>query len=233
MSDLSPIFELDELQRLAAGMFPTYHHLSETTRLICLDLLSRWPTMRWAWRNDDETLTDEEWDEAEAMVDQAAQELIKTMLTGAIFPFAGEIIPEGFLSCDGGAVSREDYAALFTVIGTTYGSGDGSTTFNLPDLLGRVPVGLDGAQSEFEDLGQNGGEKTHTLSSGELPVIDLSHSHTEIIASATLINGGIEAPAAAALPGFGSTGSAGGSIGSGEAHNNLQPYLTLNFIIKT
>jgi microcystin-dependent protein len=188
--------------------------------------------MRWAWRNDDETLTDEEWDEAEAMVDQAAQELIKTMLTGAIFPFAGETIPSGFLACNGAEVSREEYNNLFAVIGVTYGSGS-STTFNLPDLRGRVPVGLDTEQTEFDELGANGGEKTHTLSSGELPVIDLSHSHAEITATATLINGGIEAPAAAALPGFGSTGSAGGSIGGGEAHNNLQPYLTLNFIIKT
>jgi microcystin-dependent protein len=233
MSELSPIFELDELQSLSAGMDPTYHHLSETTRLLCLDLLSRWPTMRWAWRNDGETLTAEEWDEAEAMVDQAAQELIKTMLTGAIFPFAGETIPAGFLLCDGAAVSREEYADLFAVIGVTYGSGNGSTTFNLPDLRGRVPVGLDAEQGEFEDLGQNGGETTHTLTNGELPIIDLSHSHGEITAIAVIVNGGVEAPAASAIPGLGSTGSAGGSIGGGEAHNNLQPYLTLNFIIKT
>jgi len=224
MSDLSPIFELDVLQSLSAGMFPTYHHLSETTRLICLDLLTRWPTMRWAWRNDDETLTDEEWDEAEAMVDQAAQELIKTMLTGAIFPFAGETIPSGFLACNGAEVSREEYNNLFAVIGVTYGSGS-STTFKLPDLRGRAPVGLDGSQSEFEDLGQNGGEKTHTLTTGEIP----GHTHSEITAITALINGGIEAPAAAAIPGVSVTGSTGG----GEAHNNLQPYLTLNFIIKT
>jgi microcystin-dependent protein len=189
--------------------------------------------MRWTWRNDGEELTDEEWDTAQAMVDQATEELIRTMLTGAIFPFAGENVPDGFLFCDGAAVSREDYADLFAVIGVIYGSGNGSTTFNLPDLRGRVAVGLDASQGEFEELGANGGEKTHTLTNGELPVIDLSHSHAEGTAVAVVVNGGLEAPAPSAIPGIGATGSAGGSIGGGEAHNNLQPYLTLNFIIKT
>jgi len=227
------IFDLDKIQALIAGTSPTYHYLSDSTCLLCLDLLSRWPGERWAWRNNGEELTDGEWDTAMSMVDQATQELIKTMLTGAIFPFAGETIPDGFLLCDGSAVSRADYADLFAVVGTTYGSGDGTTTFNLPDMRGRVPAGVDPAQDEFEELGQNGGETAHTLTAVEIPIFDLSHAHSEITAAATLINGGIEAPAPAALPGIGSTGSGGGSIGGGEAHNNLQPYLTLNFIIKT
>ena len=63
--------------------------------------------------------------------------------TGAVLAYAGATIPAGFLLCDGRAVSRTTYAALFGVIGTTYGSGDGTTTFNLPDLRGRVPVGVD------------------------------------------------------------------------------------------
>ena len=61
--------------------------------------------------------------------------------------------------CDGRAVSRSDYSELFAVIGTTYGSGDGSTTFNLPNLKGRVPVGKDSSQTEFDTIGETGGSK--------------------------------------------------------------------------
>jgi microcystin-dependent protein len=233
MTNLFNKFDLDKLQSLSEDMPQSYHYLSDTTRLLCLDMLTRMPSQRWAWRNNGEALTDGEWDEAESMVDQAAEELIKTMLTGAIFPFAGETIPAGFLLCDGSAVSRAYYADLFTVVGTIYGSGDGTTTFNLPDMRGRVPAGVDVGQTEFEELGNNGGETAHTLTASEIPIFDLSHAHSEITATATLINGGIEAPAPAALPGIGATGSGGGSIGGDEPHNNLQPYLTLNFIIKT
>jgi microcystin-dependent protein len=225
MTNLFNKFDLDKLQSLSEDMPQSYHYLSDTTRLLCLDMLTRMPSQRWSWRNNGETLTDGEWDEAAAMVDQATEELIKTMLTGAIFPFAGETIPNGFLLCDGSAVSRADYADLFAIIGTNYGSGDGTTTFNLPDMRGRVPVGVDPAQDEFEELGQNGGEKTHTLTGGEMP----THEHTESLAIAALVNGGIEAPAPVALPSTGLTGPAG----LGQAHNNLQPFLTLNFIIKT
>src|SRR5690606_10883022 len=93
--------------------------------------------------------------------------------TGAIMPYAGAAEPAGWLFCDGRAVSRTTYAALFAVIGTTYGAGDGSTTFNLPNLKGRVPVGLDTGQAEFDSLGETGAAKTHTFSVSELP----SHTH--------------------------------------------------------
>jgi microcystin-dependent protein len=232
MSDLFTKIDLAELQALAAETAPTYHHLSDTTRQLCLDMLTRFPSYRWAWRNDGDELTDEEWDTASAMAARAAQELIKTMLTGAIFPFAGEIIPDGFLICNGQSVSRDEYNDLFAMIGVTYGSSS-LTTFNLPDLRGRVPVGLDTTQAEFDALGEVGGQKTHALTTGEMPAHDHPHTHSEVTAAATIINGGLEAPAAAALPGVGITGSGGTSAGGGEAHNNLQPYLTINFIIKT
>lgn len=63
------------------------------------------------------------------------------MLAGSIYMFAGSTVPDGLLECDGSAVSRSTYADLFDVIGTTYGAGDGSTTFNLPNLSGRVAIG--------------------------------------------------------------------------------------------
>ena len=88
---------------------------------------------------------------------------------GVVLPFAGSVAPQGYLLCDGSAVDRTTYANLFAVIGTTYGSGDGSSTFNLPDLSGRVVLGV----SQSHALGTTGGEATHTLTESELP----AHSH--------------------------------------------------------
>jgi microcystin-dependent protein len=98
--------------------------------------------------------------------------------------FAGSAAPTGYFLCDGSAVSRTTYSALFAITSTTYGVGDGSTTFNLPNLKGRVPVGLDGSQTEFDALGETGGAKTHTLTSTEMPV----HGHGF---SGTTANGGV------------------------------------------
>lgn len=93
--------------------------------------------------------------------------------TGAINAYAGSIAPTGWLLCDGAAVSRATYADLFALIGTTYGVGDGTTTFNLPDMKGRVIVGK-AATGTFAALNNKGGAETHTLTTAEMP----SHAHT-------------------------------------------------------
>ena len=77
--------------------------------------------------------------------------------TGVTLPFAGRYAPDGYLLCDGRAVRRDVYSRLFGVIGTTYGSGDGMWTFNIPDYRGRVPVGFSPGETEFATLGQAGG----------------------------------------------------------------------------
>jgi len=95
--------------------------------------------------------------------------------TGAILPYGGAAAPTGWLLCDGSNVSRTTYAALFAVLGTSYGVGDNSTTFGLPNLQGRVPVGLDGTQIEFDTRGETGGAKAVALDNiNQLP----SHFHT-------------------------------------------------------
>lgn len=92
------------------------------------------------------------------------------MIIGSIYMFAGNIAPNGFLICDGSAVSRTTYSELFAEIGTTFGAGDGSTTFNIPNLVGRVIIGA----SSSHLIAEVGGEENHILVSNEIP----SHSHT-------------------------------------------------------
>lgn len=95
-----------------------------------------------------------------------------TTPSGIISQYAGSAAPTGYLICDGSAISRTTYAALFTAIGTTYGTGNGSTTFNLPDLRQRVPVGKY-TSGTFTNLGATGGAENITLSTANLP----SHTH--------------------------------------------------------
>jgi microcystin-dependent protein len=124
----------------------------------------------------------------------------------------------GWLLCDGSAVSRVTYSALWAVIGGTYGAGDGSTTFNLPDLRGRVPVHPDagaGRLTANNAIGNSGGEAAHLLTIAELPA-NFRGLQT---------GGGTEGTAA----GAGSNATNGG----GGAHNNMPPYLVLNHFIKT
>lgn len=142
---------------------------------------------------------------------------------GALQMFAGATAPSYWLICDGSAVSRTTYASLFDAIGTTYGTGDGSTTFNLPDMKGRTPIGV----STDYALGAKGGEKTHTLTYNEMP----AHQH----------GSGAVAYIGGAPYGFASLPSTGNHIafsnwvtdaaGAGWAHNNMQPYLAVNYII--
>ena len=90
---------------------------------------------------------------------------VSPSVPGIVIPFAGTVSPDGYLLCDGSEVSRSTYALLYAVIGDTYGAGDGSTTFNLPDLRGRVVIGVAGTHA----LGSTGGSETVTLTEDQLP----------------------------------------------------------------
>lgn len=148
-----------------------------------------------------------------------------TLPIGATIEWHSDIIPENWLLCNGQAVSRTDYAELFNVLGTKYGTGDGSTTFNLPNLKGKVAVGKDENDTDFNELGKTGGEKEHTLTIAEIP----SHNHPLILQYGS----GHEKWG---LMGEWSLGTENtdqiNNTGGDEAHNNMQPYIVCNFIIK-
>jgi len=175
--------------------------------------------------------------------------------SGSVVAFAGSSAPSGWLLCSGAAVSRTTYAALFAVIGTTYGAGDGSTTFNLPDMRGRSAFGVDnmggtaanritsgGSGITGTTLGAAGGAETVTLTSSQMP----SHTHDVLFspvagnttwATTYYLARSVSGGASFAVGNLGG-GSALNTVtnqntGSGGAHNNTPPAIILNYIIKT
>lgn len=157
-----------------------------------------------------------------------------TLPVGTIVPFGSDTIPENWLLCDGSAVSRTTYQVLFNTIGTSYGQGDGFTTFNLPDLRGRVGVGKS-SDTEFDTLGETGGEKTHTLTVQEMPNFELNvnvgDTNYATVNSAYSGANGWEAFNVASAVAEGAPLNVKNTNG-GQPHNNLQPYIVTNYIIK-
>jgi microcystin-dependent protein len=170
---------------------------------------------------------------------------IEGTATGTILPWSTITPPSGFLECDGTAVSRSTYAALFAVVGTTYGIGDGSTTFNVPNLADNVAVG----KSNNKALGTTGGANTVTPTGNVAGSTANATLSTAQLASHSHSGGGLNAGGGLGYSmgmennaGPGSTGNAGSGQGhshnmsanfAGDANSVLQPYLTLIYIIKT
>lgn len=157
-----------------------------------------------------------------------------TLPIGAILPFSSDTVPNGWLLCDGSSFSVTSYPELFDVIGTTYGYDDDRNP-KLPDLRGRVAVGKKDATSaddtEFTELGKIGGEKTHTLTVDEMP----SHTHNASTKANWTGSSSTWAELARAPATSGDIEEKDGYIsatGGDQPHNNLQPYIVTNFIIK-
>jgi microcystin-dependent protein len=154
---------------------------------------------------------------------------VNSVTTGMLVPYAGPLgsIPSAYLNCDGAAVSRSAQARLFGIIGTIWGPGDGSTTFNLPNLIGKTLVGVDTAGTTlpgFTTEGHIGGEASHTLTVTEMP----SHNHGFTNNNPSVNNaqsGGSNPPGVAG-------GFATDFTGGGGAHNNVQPSAAIYWLIK-
>jgi microcystin-dependent protein len=162
--------------------------------------------------------------------------------TGLIIPWSSGSVPSGFLECDGSAVSRSTYAALFAVVGVNYGVGDGSTTFNLPDLQDKVCVHKSPTKAMYSSGGADTvaatGNVTGAAAGNTTIDVPTLAAHTHTVASGFAGNYG---------PGGSGIGSQTGLTGGGGAHGHsvssanftgsadsvLQPYITMIYIIKT
>lgn len=208
-----------------------------------------------AYTKDVSGVTELFYEDSAGTVTQITQNGALALLPPAtISPYAGSSAPSGWLLCYGQAVSRTTYARLFAIISTTYGAGDTTTTFNVPDLRGRVVAGVDnmggsaasrmtnvssGAGFNAASLGAAGGSQSNTLTTAEMPahahtITDPGHSHgkgiDELIGGGSLsgYSSSVQASTASAT-----TGITINNTGGGGAHANVQPTMVLNYIIKT
>ncbi len=201
-------------------------------------------------------VTAKDFDEANEFINTPA---LFSVPTGTVLPFAGAAggVPAGWILCDGGAVSRTTYSALHSVLkdaaGTNsypFGSGDGSTTVNVPDFRGRLPVGKDNmggtsanrvTASQADNVGQGTGAEKHTLTSDEMP----SHTHVQnqhrhasangdgFVTYGVNDNGGLAVSTGGDVQANTAYATATNqNTGGGQAHNNMPPYLTVNYIIR-
>jgi len=149
--------------------------------------------------------------------------------TGMILIWTTLIAPSGFLFCNGLPVSRTTYYSLFSVIGTVFGAGDGSTTFNLPDFSGRTPFGLSGSPT-FPNIGATGGSTSQTLSIDQLP----AHSHNVLAFGQQAAAGtGFTGSGLESNSNLGSYQDLTSNTGSGNSFSILNPFVTVLFVIKT
>ncbi len=166
---------------------------------------------------------------------------------GTVVQSAAIVIPDGWLNCNGASCNKSFYADLFAAIGNTYGGAPTDLSFNLPDLRGRVGIGAgQGPDLSNRVFATSGGAETHTLTTGEMPshshdISDPGHAHSQITVNDDFNNSGGSPPSFAA-DGAGSrtwnninsstTGITINNAGSGNAHNNMQPFLVIRYLIK-
>jgi microcystin-dependent protein len=160
---------------------------------------------------------------------------------GSILAWVSNTIPSNYAEANGQALSRTTYSDLFAICGIAFGAGDGSTTFNVPNLKGRVIAATDVSQLDFDTLGKTGGAKTHTLTVSQIP----PHSHTPGQSgqganatpggtgdNASRSSGGVDPNFRTGSALFSGSGYGSAAVTAGQPHNNLAPYMALKYIIK-
>lgn len=170
---------------------------------------------------------------------------------GVVVPYAGNASLTGWVMCDGRILNQSDYPDLYKAIGTSYGTGDGSSgSFNAPDLRVRVPIGRDASKPAYKTLGKTGGAESVALTIAQMP----KHNHTGKTgggraASIKIVHQAGKQYANNHVTGY-KSGPAGPitqnsnkapgmnhwhdirTEGEGQAHNNMQPFVVMNYIIK-
>lgn len=147
---------------------------------------------------------------------------------GMIMPSASQGSITDWLLCDGSAVSRTEYSELYNAIGTTYGSGDGSTTFNLPNISGKMIIGYDPDDDDFNEVGKTGGSKTHTQTVAELA----EHKHAILYARSSDFGNNYARAIACNDTGYTTTEDTIDATGENQPMDIMNPYIVLNYYIK-
>lgn len=163
---------------------------------------------------------------------QRASDVAAEPFIGEIMLFAGNFEPKGWAFCDGRLLPIAQHTALFSILGTTYG-GDGKTTFALPDLRGRAPIGQgQGPGLSNYSLGETGGQETVTLTVGQMP----AHNHAFSDAGQQPSGDAVRVQTGSSQTKIQqTTGSANSGVtqntGGSQPHENRQPYLGVNYVI--
>jgi len=243
MSELDGV--LDVASDNTAGVF----ELSANTLAVLYFLLQHGENYSTWLDYPDEVLTDAQKDDIDRLVGVATYEvlnMVHPVPVGTMAMYAGGGVPSKWMTCTGDAISRADYPELFDAIGETWGAGNGTTTFNIPDMRDKIPMGVLG--SVVSDVADSAGALTHTLTTAELPahnhtITDPGHNHPPL-SPATVIQGshagGAGGYAAAnqtrtvdqsATTGNRTTGITIDNTGSGNAHSILPPVKGVHFMI--
>lgn len=160
---------------------------------------------------------------------------------GTVLPYFGSTAPNAYWKIpNGDPISRTDYAEFFALVGTTYGVGDGSTTFNMPDMRGRAVIGFDATVTEFNTIGKTGGVKEVTLTANQSGLRDHSHNmstYDDTGGTLAVVLAGSDGIFVTDIETSGSINADGNASRDGaqpalDAHTNLPPYIAPNYIIR-
>lgn len=226
---MAPLLSYQALNALSSQDVGRFVYLGAWQYNACLSIIDLLSPLYW-WMDDQHPLTQAEQDDLQAKLAQTEYQLMSAMV-GMIYPIATDEPPQGTLLCDGSTHARADYPLLYAALDPAFiVDADNFVTPDLRDVFVR-------GASATNPPGTEGGEAEHTQTIDEMPVHGHStdpHAHSEVVAVPAIINGGLEAPASAAVPGAGTTGLATVTIhqtGGGNPFPIIPPFVALRFVM--